>query len=244
MSDILANGDYRRDRTGAADHVLRDLRTQILSGHLARGTRLPSEKELAAHYEVSSPTVREALRALSAMSLVEARHGSGTFVTAESAALMSSAMTAVVELENVGLLSILDLSEAIYLKSIDLAIAHARDEELQVLRQAALRFNPKMVKEEFSDSLRAFLMTLVSISHNQLLITIAGYLIESQITLAERAAEIAPSVWRRIAGRLIEERVALADAIVGRDPVAAAECLRQYTRRGHELVARYAVAEK
>jgi len=243
MSDILASSDYRRDRTGAADHVLHDLRAQILSGHLVRGTRLPSEKELAVHYQVSSPTIREAIRALNAMSLVEVRHGSGTFVTAESGALLSSALTAVVELENVGLLSILELSEALYLKSVDLSMKHASDEELADLQRAARQFRSDMDNEQVSDSLRAFLLALVALSHNQLLITIAGYLIESQIALARGAAETAPSMWRKIAGRLIDERIALADALAARDHDAAHAGLRQYMRRGHDLVAKYATVQ-
>src|SRR5258705_11005868 len=110
MSSAFAGGTYSRDRVSVAERVLIDLRTRSLSGQLARGTRLPSEKELAAYYEVSAPTIREVIRALSAMSLVEARHGAGTFVTAKSEALLSAAMAAVVELENIDLASIIELS--------------------------------------------------------------------------------------------------------------------------------------
>src|SRR3982074_39480 len=46
MTDLLAGDSYRRNRTSAADQVLDDLRSHILSGRLARGTRLPSGKAL------------------------------------------------------------------------------------------------------------------------------------------------------------------------------------------------------
>jgi DNA-binding FadR family transcriptional regulator len=239
-ADILANSSYRRDRTSAADQVFDDLRRQILSGSLARGTRLPSEKELAVHYQVSSPTIREAVRALSAMSLVEVRHGAGTFVTAELDELMSMAMTAIVELEDIGLLSILDLSEAFYLKAVELAVTEAGDEEIASLRAAADAFSPKMDNTEFTAALRGFLMKLVVISHNRLLITIAGFLIESQITLAQGVAARAPSAWRKIAGQLIEERVAIAEALQARDGSAADAAVRRYMRRGRDLVRKHA----
>jgi DNA-binding FadR family transcriptional regulator len=240
LTNILASSSYRRDRTNAADQVFDDLRAQILSGGLPRGTRLPSEKELAAHYQVSSPTIREAMRALSAMSLVEVRHGAGTFVTAELGELMSLAMNAIVELEDIGLPSILDLSEAFYLKAVELAITEAGDEELASLHASAVAFTPKMDNTEFTDALRDFLLRLVAISHNRLLITIAAYLIESQITLAQAVAARAPSAWRKIAGQLIEERVAIADALQARDADAADAAVRRYMLRGRDLVRKHA----
>jgi GntR family transcriptional repressor for pyruvate dehydrogenase complex len=240
VAETFAGDGYRRERIGAAEQVLNDLRNQILSGRLPRGARLPSEKELALHYEVSAPTIREAVRALSAMSLVEARHGAGTFITAESGALMSSAMNAVVELENIDLPSILHLSEAFYLKSADLAVLEASDDELAELRTLAEAFRSSMDNAEFAASLRAFLTGLVAVSHNKLLITISAYLLESQISLAERAAARSPSAWRRIAGPLKAERIAIVQALQLRDREAAEEAVRIYMKRAHDLVRRFA----
>lgn len=240
MTETFAGDGYRRDRMGAAEQVLDDLRGQILSGRLAKGTRLPSEKELALHYGVSAPTIREAVRALSAMSLVEARHGAGTFITAESAALLSSAMNAVVELENIDLPSLLHLSEAFYLKSADLAVREASDDELAGLRILAEAFRSSMDNAEFAASLRAFLAGLVAVSHNKLLITIAAYLVESQISLAEHAAARSPSAWRRIAGPLKAERIDIVAALQSRDGAAAEQAVRIYMKRAHDLVGRFA----
>lgn len=57
-----------------------DLRHQITAGHLKPGERLPSEAQLAAHYTVSTPTLRNALALLQGEGLVEKIHGSGNFV--------------------------------------------------------------------------------------------------------------------------------------------------------------------
>lgn len=57
-----------------------DLRAQISKGHLMAGERLPSEARLAAHYAVSTPTLRNALALLQGEGLVEKIHGSGNFV--------------------------------------------------------------------------------------------------------------------------------------------------------------------
>jgi len=56
------------------------LERQILSGELAAGTRLPSERQLAERFRVSRPVVREALRGLAERRLVEVAPGRGTFV--------------------------------------------------------------------------------------------------------------------------------------------------------------------
>jgi DNA-binding FadR family transcriptional regulator len=177
------------------------------------------------------------------MSLVEVRHGAGTFVIAEPAAVMSSAMSAVIELEDIDLPAILQVSEAVYAKAVELGVKEASDEELESLRVTADRFTRNMDNEQFVVALREFLMSLVGISHNRLLIIIAGFLIESQITRAEEVAARNPSVWGKIAGPLIKERVALAEALAVRDESAAQTALRRYIRRGNELVRKYAVEQ-
>ena len=53
----------------------------ISRGLYAPGQRLPSERELAEEFEVSRPTIREAMLALEIRGMVEARHGSGVYVT-------------------------------------------------------------------------------------------------------------------------------------------------------------------
>ncbi|MET8973122.1 GntR family transcriptional regulator [Streptomyces hydrogenans] len=62
------------------DTIAEDLRTQITTGHLKSGDRLPSEPKLATHYKVSTPTVRQALALLQAEGLIEKTHGKGNFV--------------------------------------------------------------------------------------------------------------------------------------------------------------------
>jgi GntR family transcriptional regulator len=57
-----------------------DLRERIASGRLAPGSRLETEQELMARYEVSRATVRQALAGLVNDGLVEIRRGLGTYV--------------------------------------------------------------------------------------------------------------------------------------------------------------------
>lgn len=238
MSDMWGDRSFRRDRASAADQVLEDLRLQILSGRLTRGTRLPSEKQLAAHYDVSSPTVREALRALSAMNLVEVRHGSGTYVSAETGKMLASAMNAVVQLMQVDILAILDVAEALYVKAVRLGVQSATDSDIEGLRAAANRFQPRSEGSDLAGALSDFLKGLVGASHNPLLVSLSGFLIDAQITLAQESARSSPSMWQRIAGELIAERAAIVDAVEARDGDAAEAAVMTYMRRGRHLVER------
>ncbi|WP_432535249.1 FadR/GntR family transcriptional regulator [Kineococcus arenarius] len=66
----------------APERVVTLLRDRIAGGKLVPGDRLPRERDLAADLGVSRSALREAIRALAVMGLLETRHGSGTCVTA------------------------------------------------------------------------------------------------------------------------------------------------------------------
>ncbi len=60
-----------------SDYIVEQIRDAILSGSFKPGDRLASEKELIAQFEVSKATMREALRVLEGMGLIEIRKGIG-----------------------------------------------------------------------------------------------------------------------------------------------------------------------
>jgi DNA-binding FadR family transcriptional regulator len=73
------------------DVVISGIKTMLTSRRLAPGDRLPVEKDLAAELGVSRGSLREGVRALSNMGILETRQGAGTFVTMlEPAALLSA----------------------------------------------------------------------------------------------------------------------------------------------------------
>ena len=61
--------------------VAESIATVITTGQLAPGERLPSDREIAARFGVSRPTVREGLVALEYAGLIDVRQGSGAYVT-------------------------------------------------------------------------------------------------------------------------------------------------------------------
>lgn len=68
------------DPVASRRHLIADdLRNQIAAGRIKPGERLPSEAQLAIHYQVSTPTLRNALALLQAEGLVEKIHGKGNY---------------------------------------------------------------------------------------------------------------------------------------------------------------------
>ncbi|SFO69816.1 DNA-binding transcriptional regulator, FadR family [Cohaesibacter marisflavi] len=72
--------DTARKTTNGYQRVMDFLREQLLSGALKEGDVLLPERDLCQMLEVSRPVLREALRALSILSVIEIRHGVGSIV--------------------------------------------------------------------------------------------------------------------------------------------------------------------
>ena len=70
----------RNKNDNLALSIYEDLLKRTLSDDLKPGTRLPSERELAAHYQTNRNTLREALRKLEHAHLVSVRHGQGVTI--------------------------------------------------------------------------------------------------------------------------------------------------------------------
>lgn len=64
-----------------SDRLARRIRGMIQRGHYRVGDRLPAIMEMAKRFGVGHPTVREALKKLETMGVVEIRHGSGVYVS-------------------------------------------------------------------------------------------------------------------------------------------------------------------
>ena len=77
-------------RPKLADRLVAGLRSQILSGKLVPGHKLPTESRLTETYGVSRTVVREAIAALAADGLVEPRQGAGVFVVEHPASAFSA----------------------------------------------------------------------------------------------------------------------------------------------------------
>jgi GntR family transcriptional regulator, transcriptional repressor for pyruvate dehydrogenase complex len=106
VRSLDAKGSRRAGRTARAPRVtegaIDKIRERIVSGAWGPGDRLPKESELAAQLGLSRNSLREAVRALSQMRVLEVRQGDGTFVSSLEPGLL---------LESTGFISHLLLGE-------------------------------------------------------------------------------------------------------------------------------------
>ena len=82
-----------------SDEIANQLIASILEGRLRFGDKLPAERELATRFQSSRPSVREALRTLSIVGLIDIRQGEGAFVVDEHSEFVAKAFSWVVLLD-------------------------------------------------------------------------------------------------------------------------------------------------
>lgn len=105
----------------------------IMEGRLHPGDSLPAERELATRLGVSRPILREALRALSAVNILETRHGAGTYVTALTPELLIAPLRFVLRVSEGAILNLFQMRRIIEPEAAALAAARITDIELDEL---------------------------------------------------------------------------------------------------------------
>jgi Transcriptional regulators len=124
-----------------AAQISEQIRDSILTGRLRVDDRLPTEDELARQFNVSRPTIREALKRLAAQHLVRSRRGptGGTFVNRPSLddlnTNLSGASTLLVSLGEFDADSILEAREELELICVRLAAHRRSDEHLAAMAE-------------------------------------------------------------------------------------------------------------
>lgn len=231
-------------RERAADQIVDDLRDRILSGALPDGAKLPAERELGVEYGVSGQTVREAIRALTAMGLVTARHGSGSYVTARGERLVAMSLSSIIQLEKMGSGDVLGILGALLSHAAQLAATRASEADLGRLREAVDRLSVDHDVDETAENLKQFLRTLSAIAHNPLLAVLCRFLIEIQVGLSLGRAEKDARSWKNTVASLQDDRLAVVAALEDRDIDRAVKLVRAYHERTVELIGSSSRAER
>jgi DNA-binding FadR family transcriptional regulator len=116
------------------DHAILMIKDMIFSGELRPGDRLPREGDLAARLGLSRSSLREAIKALSLMSVLDVRQGDGTFVTDLDAGMLSNALSFVVDLHHgESVLHLLEVRRLLEPAAAALAASQMTDEQLDEL---------------------------------------------------------------------------------------------------------------
>lgn len=135
---------------GVAAEIVDALKGLIRDGVYRPGDRLPSERTLSGEFGVSRPTVREALRALAAMNLVEQRHGSGVYVAPLAVYDLLEPVRFALELNVPTLASLFEIRLALEPIAARLAAEHATPEEVERLwRIVDAAAKPRVSRTQF-----------------------------------------------------------------------------------------------
>lgn len=218
----------RLNRGNAADQIRQDLQSQILTGALHRGSKLPTERKLAEEYGVSGATVREAIRSLVTMQLIEVRHGSGAYITADADELLALSLNSLIQLKRIGVTDVLAVLGVLVASAAALAAVNATKSDLTKMERG-LR-----LAEEVSDAdhaaagLTAFLAAVADASHNPLLAVLCRFLVGLQMSLAIKISGGSAESWRKTSGRLAVYRRQVFAAIKARDAKAAHARAEEY----------------
>jgi GntR family transcriptional regulator, transcriptional repressor for pyruvate dehydrogenase complex len=122
------------DRSSVGGETIRRLKAMITSGQFSAGERLPSERDLAAQLAVSRNSLREAIRALSLVGILEARHGDGTYVTSLAPRLLLDSLSLLVELSgDATVLDLLAIRRILEAAAAEQAAARITEEQLEEL---------------------------------------------------------------------------------------------------------------
>ena len=224
--------------TRASSDIIAALRSDIASGRLPVGTRLPTETDLAAHYGVSKPTIREVIRSLDTMGLVEVRHGSGAYVRSDPSFLMMTALQLTMQLRKIGILEVLDVREALGRQSAQWAAVHHTDEDILALRGTYDELSEMAFPDldALMDAIARFQESVAAMSQNALVTVIEGVLIRILLEMQFKAiGSRGLPFWRRRAAAFQDDRLAIIEAVASGDPSRAEQSSSAYHAHQREV---------
>lgn len=211
--------------TRAYKKVLAQMLELILSGAFPAGGRLPPERELAERFDVSRPTIREAIIALETLEYVEVKTGSGVYV------IENSRMTSGIS-DNVSAFELTESRALIEGEAAALAAKMITDEELKEL-EASLG---DMARENDAGDLasgdadKKFHQVIARATRNAMF--------ESIINQMWHVRDHAPQVFRAYqaiceqdGARRVEEHQEIYDALSRRDAAAARKAMHHHFAR-------------
>ena len=126
-------------KSAVAEDIVDQLLSLIREKKLRSGDKLPPERELAVMMDVSRPSLREALRVLSVMGVVQLRHGSGIYVTALEPARLVEHLDFVFSLDDSTYLQLFETRKALEPPICALAAHRITEQELAQLEECLSR---------------------------------------------------------------------------------------------------------
>lgn len=121
---------------GVIENTIDQIKQMLVEGHLRPGDKLPIERDLAVKLGVSRNSLREAVRALTTIKVLQTRQGDGTYVTSLAPELLLDSVSFVADLHHDGaVLQFLHVRRVLEPEATGLAASRLTPDELAQLDQ-------------------------------------------------------------------------------------------------------------
>lgn len=191
--------------------VIEHIKTLFRNGELSFGEKLPSERQLMTTLGLSRNSIREALRSLENMGILESRQGQGNFLVNHIGNSLGSIFSLLLFMEECSYPEIRQLRQSIETGAFLLAIKYAGDAELKSLALCLHELkNSSGDKRARAD--KKFHDTLIQLSGNRLLILLnetLSQLFESAVL--ETSSHLSSEKWEALMEYHIQIYQCLAD---------------------------------
>lgn len=163
---------HEEGRSKTYETIINQVKADIIAGKLSAGVKLPPEREMAKKYGVSRTSVREALRTLEILGVVQSIQGSGNFIAADVEKSMIESMSMMFLLQQVDAVQINQLREALEMKAVLLAVEHISDEEIDEIEEIVNKMSESTDEKYTSQLDKSLHYALAAASKNIVIVQI------------------------------------------------------------------------
>ena len=156
----------------AYDQVIEVIKDKIKKGKIKKGDKLPSEREMAESLGLSRSSVREALRALEVIGLIESIQGAGNYIRTNFDNSLIEPLSLMFMLQESSVKEMYDLRETLELQCVKLSARYIEENELGLLTAILNRMYLAKTEEESLELDIEFHYLIAKTSRNMLLINV------------------------------------------------------------------------
>lgn len=177
------------------ESIIDQIKSDIIAGKLCTGEKLPPERELAKQFGVSRTSIREALRTLEILGVIESVQGSGNFIAGNIEKSLTESMSMMFLLQRIDNRQISQLREALETKAALLAVDNATEEHISRLEEIVNGMSATEDEDVKAALDRELHYTIAAASNNSIIMQILNILSELiSIYIKERRKEILSDV--------------------------------------------------
>ncbi len=220
-------------RTNVSDMAVSSLLDMIRRRVLRPGDRLPSQRDLMGRMGVSQTAIREALRSLTSIGVIEVHPGKGAFVKSVAPEMLVHPESMFFLLQRETMLHALEVRQILEVEAIALATERVTEDDLEELRQTLGKIETGVRTGDRPFQYSPFFhLAIARAAHNEVLTN----MVQSFVRLLLEGANL---IGPHAPGALENEyrsHALLLDAIVAGDAEASREAMREHLRVARNLI--------